>query len=193
MATLSRAEAFSSKNLRYKSNHGPNLWSEENLQRVVDLWQLSPEDEERLRDLGRRVEDIDHFKKFNDTHGHATGDRVLKAVGERLTTLARESDVCARWGGEEFVILLSSTDLSGAAVAAERVRAALEGMQVHNDDGERVPVTASFGVATLRIDGELDALIDRADRAMYQAKTCGRNRVETACEDAVVRPDVAAA
>ncbi|MEC7524639.1 MAG: diguanylate cyclase [Myxococcota bacterium] len=122
--------------------------------------------------------DIDHFKSINDGQGHAMGDRVLKSVGDLLSSLARESDVCARWGGEEFVILLTSTDLPGGAQAAERVRAAIEAMRVDNDRGERIPVTASFGVATLEPNEEMDALVDRADRAMYLAKTSGRNRVE---------------
>jgi two-component system cell cycle response regulator len=136
--------------------------------------------------------DIDHFKKINDTHGHATGDRVLKAVGERLSTLARESDVCARWGGEEFVVLLTSTDLHGAATAAERVRSAMEAMSVEDDHGDLVPVTASFGVATLGREDDLDTLVDRADRAMYQAKTSGRNRVAMV-EQTPAQPGIAAA
>jgi len=122
--------------------------------------------------------DIDHFKKINDRQGHAMGDRVLKSIGALLSTLARECDVCARWGGEEFVVLLTSTDLEGGSKAAERMRAAIEDMRVDNDDGVRIPVTASFGVSTLHLTEDLDVLIDRADRAMYLAKTSGRNRVE---------------
>lgn len=111
------------------------------------------------------------------------GDTRLGAIAlAPRAASAREDaallEICARWGGEEFVILLTSTDLPGGAQAAERVRAAIEAMRVDNDRGERIPVTASFGVATLEPNEEMDALVDRADRAMYLAKTSGRNRVE---------------
>ncbi|GAB5550396.1 MAG: hypothetical protein SangKO_101560 [Sandaracinaceae bacterium] len=130
--------------------------------------------------------DIDHFKSINDNQGHAMGDRVLKAVGELLSSLARESDVCARWGGEEFVILLSSTDCGGGVVVAERVRAAMEALRVVDEAGEPIPVTASFGVAALAPNEDMDGVVDRADRAMYMAKTSGRNRVMVDPPDAGV-------
>ena len=130
--------------------------------------------------------DIDHFKSINDNQGHAMGDRVLKTVGELLSSLARESDVCARWGGEEFVILLSSTDCGGGVVVAERVRAAMEALRVVDEAGEPIPVTASFGVAALAPNEDMDGVVDRADRAMYMAKTSGRNRVMVDPPDAGV-------
>jgi two-component system cell cycle response regulator len=124
--------------------------------------------------------DVDHFKSVNDTHGHAAGDRVLAAVGRMLSETNRRHDVSARWGGEEFVLLLSSTDAEGAAIVAERVRAAVEGLSIKTDAGELVRITASIGASTLLPTETLDALVDRADRAMYAAKTAGRNRVRIA-------------
>ena len=121
--------------------------------------------------------DVDHFKSINDKRGHAAGDRVLSALGTTLTREMRICDLVARWGGEEFVVALTSTDGAGGQVTAERIRAAVEAMDVRAETGERIPVTVSLGLA-LRTSGEsLDMVIDRADRAMYVAKSSGRNRV----------------
>jgi two-component system, cell cycle response regulator len=120
--------------------------------------------------------DIDHFKAVNDRHGHPGGDAVLAAVGELLRGCLRTPDLSARWGGEEFVVALPSTGPEGATVVAERVREAIQGFTIRHA-GATIPVTASIGVATLRAGESLDALIDRADRAMYDAKSAGRNRV----------------
>ncbi len=124
--------------------------------------------------------DIDHFKNINDTHGHASGDKVLQAIGELLATLARSTDVCARWGGEEFVILLPEADHQGGMQVAERTREAIEDLELYSDEGIRIPVTASLGVTTLRSSDSIDTFLDRADKAMYVAKTSGRNLV---CSD----------
>lgn len=121
--------------------------------------------------------DIDHFKRVNDKRGHAAGDAVLIAMGELLRRLARQTDVSCRWGGEEFVVMLHQCDLLGAHIAAERLRKEIEQCQIMGPDEELVPVTASFGIAEFRADDTIDTLIDRADRAMYEAKTSGRNRV----------------
>ena len=121
--------------------------------------------------------DVDHFKLINDRRGHAVGDTVLSRVGRLLSRSVRSCDVVARWGGEEFVIALPSTPLSGATQAAERMRKELEGHEILAPTGERVPVTASFGAAQLSADESLEQLVDRADRAMYGAKSAGRNRV----------------
>ncbi|HEY6723242.1 MAG TPA: diguanylate cyclase [Polyangiaceae bacterium] len=129
--------------------------------------------------------DVDHFKSINDHHGHAGGDSVLSSLGKVLGQQLRTPDLPARWGGEEFVVALTNTDLGGACIAAERIRAAVEEMLVEHD-GARVPVTVSVGVATLRRGESLDALIDRADHAMYAAKCAGRNRVMTDAEDGPV-------
>lgn len=122
--------------------------------------------------------DIDHFKDINDTHGHATGDEVLKGVVGIVSSALRAGDRLGRWGGEEFLVFLPGTGLDGARALAERLRASIE------EGGGRTPVavTASLGVAGHRNDESLDQLIHRADQALYQAKNEGRNRVCTAAD-----------
>jgi len=121
--------------------------------------------------------DVDHFKSINDQYGHECGDLALASVAAWLKDSVRGSDAVYRYGGEEFVILLSDTDIDGAMVIGERIRADIEshtlayGMDVLN-------LTASLGVATLKGDDTVDSLLKRADAAMYRAKKLGRNRVE---------------
>lgn len=121
--------------------------------------------------------DIDHFKHINDKRGHAAGDMVLAAVGKLLNGALRTCDLVARWGGEEFVLVLPSTSLEGAEQTAERVRELLERTEIKDGNGDVIPVTASFGVANYAVGESLEQVIDRADRAMYLAKGGGRNRV----------------
>ena len=122
--------------------------------------------------------DLDHFKKINDTHGHDAGDYVLKEITSLIRTgYLRPKDVFARYGGEEFVVLLSNTGAKAAAELAERIRAAVE-THAFIYEGKRVPVTTSLGVAELRADIEsAQTLIKAADKALYAAKTGGRNKV----------------
>ena len=127
--------------------------------------------------------DVDHFKSVNDERGHAAGDAVLAAIGRLLPASSRPTDYVGRWGGEEFVVALSHTSQSGALIAAERLRAAVEGLVVPDGHGGHIPVTASFGVACLVADDTLESLVERADRAMYAAKVGGRNRVVVAASD----------
>lgn len=125
--------------------------------------------------------DVDHFKRFNDTYGHELGDRVLRRVGDALNGAARRSDLAARFGGEEFCVLLPNTDVPGAELVAERLRTAIERtFLVH--EGERLQVTASFGIAVRAGTAQegASALIQRADAALYAAKRGGRNRVALA-------------
>lgn len=130
--------------------------------------------------------DIDHFKRINDTYGHQAGDVILRGVAQLVGGLLRKVDVLARYGGEEFIILLPEADLAQAGSAAEKLRAALEHADFEIEDGRRIKVSASFGVAALG-DGEgLDELIKRADLALYRAKRIGRNRVERATADDLV-------
>jgi len=121
--------------------------------------------------------DVDHFKKFNDTHGHVAGDEALKAVAEVLQEGTREVDHVARFGGEEFLVVLPETDIAGAVGAAERFRERLAKHSVAV--GKRsVKVTVSTGVAEFPIDGASpEALIISADAALYEAKRLGRDRV----------------
>ncbi len=121
--------------------------------------------------------DVDHFKLINDKRGHSVGDIVLARIAALLSASVRSCDVVARWGGEEFVIALPSTPLAGATLVAERVREALAESEILDPDHGRLGVTASFGVAELSPQESLESLVDRADRAMYGAKSAGRNRV----------------
>jgi len=121
--------------------------------------------------------DADHFKKINDLHGHPAGDAALRAVAQALAGFARETDLAARYGGEEFVVLLPSTTEEGARILAERVRAGVEALRVEWE-GKPVPVRVSVGIATLEGEKDTgDALVARADQALYAAKQTGRNKV----------------
>jgi len=126
--------------------------------------------------LGLVLFDLDHFKTINDTFGHGKGDQVLATVGQVTAGAIRASDFSGREGGEEFVVLLPATDREQAAVVAESLRKAIAMIQIPGVERE---VTASFGVAALPDDAtEPDALLRCADRALYVAKSRGRNRVE---------------
>ena len=120
--------------------------------------------------------DIDHFKNINDTYGHACGDVILKSVAQTIRGLLRKYDVFARYGGEEFLTLLPETDLEGAAVVAERFRKQIEKMTVRYADFT-IKITITLGVA--KFDDRLgaDRSIQMADKALYQGKESGRNRV----------------
>jgi diguanylate cyclase (GGDEF)-like protein len=125
--------------------------------------------------------DIDHFKNVNDTWGHDAGDAVLQGVARVLAKIARKTDYVARWGGEEFVVALVQTADAGARIAAERVRRAIAEARFALPSGNMITSTASIGLASATApDWNLDDLISRADKAMYNAKHRGRNRVETA-------------
>ncbi|MDI4635562.1 GGDEF domain-containing protein [Pelomonas sp. V22] len=124
------------------------------------------------------VLDIDHFKRINDSLGHAGGDAALRHLVQVLQACLREADQLGRLGGEEFGVLLPLSDLPGALCAAERMRAALQARPLEWQ-GQRVDMTASFGVAVAVADDiDPEALMLRADQAMYRAKAAGRNRVE---------------
>lgn len=119
--------------------------------------------------------DIDHFKRVNDTFGHQAGDRVLTQLAVTVGSTIRTVDLFARWGGEEFVVLLPGSDLNAGRLLAEKLRMALE-KQPFSDVGQ---VTCSFGVAEYTPGDNMDALIKKVDRCLYHAKASGRNRVET--------------
>lgn len=128
------------------------------------------------RPLSVMMVDIDFFKRINDKHGHAVGDQVLQAVSERLTAACRSGDVAARWGGEEFVIVLPETLASQASQLAERLRADIEAMRI-NSNGQTFSLSASFGIAGYDGHDDLEQLIRESDHWLYQAKQGGRNRV----------------
>lgn len=123
--------------------------------------------------------DVDHFKQFNDSQGHAGGDLLLAAVGELLLTRLRAEDVACRYGGEEFTVILPETDGAEAMRVAEQIRGFIAALAVTDGQRSLPRVTASIGVASFPIDGELgSSLIQKADAALYIAKHRGRNRVE---------------
>ena len=124
--------------------------------------------------LSAFIADLDLFKSINDTYGHQAGDEVLISFANLLQEKSREEDFPARFGGEEFAMLLPHTDLEEAAVLAERFRAELENTILPGIDKT---VTASFGVAMLRDDDTQDSFLQRADSALYEAKNSGRNKV----------------
>ncbi|HEV2787356.1 MAG TPA: GGDEF domain-containing protein, partial [Solirubrobacteraceae bacterium] len=122
--------------------------------------------------------DLDHFKQVNDTFGHGRGDDVLAAVGAVLREELRDSDFVGRIGGEEFIMLLPSTDREGAIATAEKVRAAVAGLSVAGVERE---ITISIGIAVIpEHAGDTEGVLRAADRALYAAKEGGRNRVEVA-------------
>ncbi len=125
------------------------------------------------------VWDVDKFKNVNDTYGHAAGDRVLKVVAETLHKHSRGTDFLARFGGEEFVMLLPETSIEATLSVAEKLRVTIAEKSFHFRDND-VPVTISGGIAELIKDETANSLFERADKALYTAKENGRNRVETA-------------
>lgn len=128
--------------------------------------------------------DVDHFKSFNDEHGHQAGDFVLFAVAHVLKESFRPTDLAARYGGEEFTVVLPNTALEGARIAGDRVRATICQTELVTPSQQRLPnVSVSMGVAELRADETAEQLLQRADRALYDAKRDGRNRVCSATDD----------
>lgn len=118
------------------------------------------------------VIDLDHFKNVNDTYGHAVGDIVLKKIGQVLKEHCRTENFVARFGGEEFVMLLSHCDIDAAAAKAEDLRKAVEAAKPSD-----LTITASIGVAQQSVDDDFAALFEKADKAVYEAKETGRNKV----------------
>lgn len=128
--------------------------------------------------------DVDHFKRVNDTWGHAAGDAVLREIANRIDAQVRASDVAARYGGEEFVVLLPDTDEAAGQLLAERIRGAVAAEPFVLPSGDEIPITISIGVAAISpaagsrdLKTLGDALLARSDVALYRAKSAGRNRV----------------
>jgi diguanylate cyclase len=134
--------------------------------------------------------DIDHFKRFNDTWGHQTGDQVLRLVAMTLKSNIKGQDTAARYGGEEFAAILPETDLDGAMIVADNIRKAVQAKELlKRSTNEKLGrITASFGVAMYRGGDTASSLIERADRCLYAAKHAGRNRVvgETDLKDDII-------
>lgn len=120
--------------------------------------------------------DIDHFKRFNDNHGHSCGDHVLTETASLMKKNLRKGDVLARWGGEEFLIMLPDTDINGARIMAEKIRKVVEN-EHFVIDGENFSVTMTFGLAQHVLGGPIEETLKRADNALYDGKEAGRNCV----------------
>ncbi len=152
---------------------------------------------EHARRLGTNIAfviaDIDDFKSINDSHGHQTGDEVLRRVGRTFAEAVRELDLPGRYGGEEFALVLPGTNLSGARALAEKIRKNLEELLVTTPDGSSFQVTASFGAACFSAQSGVEELVAAADSALYEAKRTGKNRVVTATAKRKSRSHAAAA
>ncbi len=135
--------------------------------------------------LAMLLVDVDHFKKINDTHGHSTGDAVLTSIADLMRNCLRETDVCARVGGEEFAVMLIASSIRSAAQAAERMRMTIGSHCFHSDGGEQFTCTVSIGVCgAVGGDGRTpQELYKVADECLYRAKNSGRNRVEAEWDD----------
>ncbi|MBI9097164.1 MAG: GGDEF domain-containing protein [Spirochaetaceae bacterium] len=120
--------------------------------------------------------DIDFFKTVNDTYGHDIGDTVLKSCALMIHKVVRASDLCSRYGGEEFIVILPKTDILGAKTVADKIRSKVESMEIQIPDGT-VQLTVSLGVSCQKKEIDIDSLIKMADDALYQAKSNGRNQV----------------
>lgn len=126
--------------------------------------------------------DVDRFKRINDAHGHLVGDCALRTLAQHIKSCIRESDMIFRYGGEEFLIVLSSTPASGASLLAERIRKAVEAVRIHSHN-ITIDCTVSAGVAGLVKGDDVERLLERADRALGQSKSAGRNRVTDVAGD----------
>ena len=125
--------------------------------------------------------DIDFFKKVNDTYGHNAGDKVINACAKICSKLARSSDIVTRYGGEEFVILLPTTDINEALNLAQRIKDNIAGSDISINDKDFIKVTMSIGTTQINheADTKVEDIIKRADIALYKAKKRGRNHVES--------------
>lgn len=126
--------------------------------------------------------DLDHFKQINDQHGHNKGDETLIQVSQALSQIIRDNDVVGRFGGEEFILILHQSSLTQAQSIAERCRQAIQALHLLSNVGDIIKVTASFGVAFSSTETNPQKLLSQADKALYEAKACGRNQVKCYAE-----------
>ncbi len=176
LESLNRLLNIKSKNLEERLSRDP-LTGALNRQGIAYLFDPGLQGDKPLR-LAMMFIDVDYFKKVNDTHGHEVGDQVLINVAKILSSNIRDADVLARWGGEEFVIACPNTDLINAGRLAEKLRTCIQSASWP----ESIALTASFGVAERKDESPAD-FIARTNKALYEAKARGRNRVIVALED----------
>jgi diguanylate cyclase (GGDEF)-like protein len=138
--------------------------------------------ERREQPTGVLMLDLDHFKSFNDVYGHEMGDRILRQFAKTITSSMRETNLAARYGGEEFVVILPDTDTKSCILVAERIRKAVGNMKVSSTTDKSLPqLTASIGVASFPTNGQTpEEVIQASDKALYESKRAGRNRVTVA-------------
>lgn len=134
---------------------------------------------EEDQNLSVLLMDIDHFKMINDNYGHAVGDIVIRNVADVIRKCIRGEDLAIRFGGEEFLVVLPNTNIRGAITVAETIRKRIEALRLvrRNDNFALAPFTISLGVASRQEEDDQDSLLERADKALYRAKTLGRNQV----------------
>lgn len=137
-------------------------------------WQVAQRYEQ---DMSVLMIDIDHFKRINDKFGHDVGDHVIKQVAKVINSTTRQTDLAFRYGGEEFLVILSKTNALGSQIIAERIRENIQSLYLNSIEGTHIPVTVSIGGCHLLHNMNKDLLVKRADLALYQAKETGRNRV----------------
>ncbi|MFJ7110971.1 GGDEF domain-containing protein [Pseudomonas sp. NPDC098740] len=152
---------------------GNRIAMDQTLQREIEMARR------HLQPLSLLMLDIDHFKHINDNHGHSAGDDVLKAVAASIKSQLRNVDMVFRFGGEEFLILLSNTSREAAAMVGERLRFAVQAEE-YSADGHAIDLTVSLGCSTLLPGESAESLLRRADSALYVAKREGRNRLAMA-------------
>lgn len=144
-----------------------------------DIVYYTDESKRSGSDLSIILFDLDYFKAVNDTHGHLVGDEVLVALSKLVKKELRETDILARWGGEEFVILLPGTDINGAKIVADSLKSAISSYEFPKG----IALTCSFGLVQMCANDTPRGLIDKADQALYRAKSNGRDRVEIYSQD----------
>ena len=152
---------------------GNRIAMQQTLKREVDIARRT------LQPLSVLMVDIDHFKRINDTHGHLIGDQALKAVASALKESLRNVDMVFRFGGEEFMVLLSNTNREAASMVGERLRMAVLGIQ-YLVESRAIELSVSLGCATLLPGESMESLLRRADNALYVSKRDGRNRLSMA-------------